>query len=145
MADLSEFEVFVFSVGGQEMAFDVEHVSIVIEKTDITPVPRAKKNVLGVMNLRGRTVPVIDLASTLGLTLENGSQGKIVVVNYEDIETGFLVERVRGVMRVKSEDVEKIHRFESFGEKSKGIIKRGEQLIVHLNLGKILEELTMSS
>jgi purine-binding chemotaxis protein CheW len=45
MAELSEFEVFVFSVGGQEMAFDVEHVSIVIEKTDITPVPRAKKNV----------------------------------------------------------------------------------------------------
>ncbi|KAF2957623.1 chemotaxis protein CheW [Thermotoga sp. Ku-13t] len=145
MANLSEFEVFVFSVGSQEMAFDVEHVSIVIEKTDITPVPRAKKNVLGVMNLRGRIVPVIDLASTLGLTLENGSQGKIVVVNYEDLETGFLVERVRGVMRVRSEDVEKIHRFESFGEKSRGIIKRGEQLIVHLNLGKILEELTMSS
>uniref|UniRef100_A0A832IFR5 Chemotaxis protein CheW n=1 Tax=Pseudothermotoga hypogea TaxID=57487 RepID=A0A832IFR5_9THEM len=145
MADLSEFEVFVFGVGGQEMAFDVEHVSIVIEKTDITPVPRAKKNVLGVMNLRGRIVPVIDLAAMLGLSSKDSAEGKIVVVNYEDIETGFLVEKVRGVMRVNSEDVEKMHKFESFGEKSKGIIKRQEELIIHLNVGKILEELTMSS
>jgi len=145
MADLSEFEVFVFGVGGQEMAFDVEHVSIVIEKTDITPVPRAKKNVLGVMNLRGRIVPVIDLAAMLGLSSKDSAEGKIVVVNYEDIETGFLVEKVRGVMRVNSEHVEKMHKFESFGEKSKGIIKRQEELIIHLNVGKILEELTMSS
>lgn len=145
MADLSEFEVFVFGVGGQEVAFDVEHVSIVIEKTDITPVPRAKKNVLGVMNLRGRIVPVIDLAALLGLSSTDSSEGKIVVVNYEDVETGFLVEKVRGVMRVSSEEVEKIQKFESFGEKAKGIIKKGEQLIVHLSIGKILEELTMSS
>ncbi|WP_448522922.1 chemotaxis protein CheW [Pseudothermotoga sp.] len=145
MAELSEFEVFVFGVGGQEMAFDVEHVSIVIEKTDITPVPRAKKNVLGVMNLRGRIVPVIDLAAMLNLSSKDSAEGKIVVVNYEDIETGFLVEKVRGVMRVNSEDVEKMQKFDSFGEKSKGIIKRQEELIIHLSVGKILEELTMSS
>ncbi|HBT39585.1 MAG: Putative CheW protein [Thermotoga sp. 50_1627] len=145
MADLSEFEVFVFGVGSQDMAFDVEYVSIVIEKTDITPVPRAKKNVLGVMNLRGRIVPVIDLAAMLGLSSKDSAEGKIVVVNYEDIETGFLVERVRGVMRFRSDDVEKMQKFESFGEKSKGIIKKQEELIIHLNVGKILEELTMSS
>jgi len=145
MAELSEFEVFVFGVGGQEMAFDVEHVSIVIEKTDITPVPRAKKNVLGVMNLRGRIVPVVDLASMLGLSRKDSAEGKIVVVNYEDIETGFLVEKVRGVMRVNSEDVEKMHKFDSFGEKSTEIIKKQEELIIHLSVGKILEELTMSS
>jgi len=49
------------------------------------------------------------------------------------------------VMRVNSEDVEKMHKFDSFGEKSKGIIKKQEELIIHLSVGKILEELTMSS
>ncbi|MCS7174511.1 chemotaxis protein CheW [Pseudothermotoga sp.] len=145
MVGVSEFEVFVFGLGDQEMAFDVEYVSMVIEKTDITPVPRSKRNVLGVMNLRGRIVPVIDLSSMLGLSSTNITEGKIVVVNLEDLEVGFLVERVKGVVRVKNEDVEKMQKFDSFGERSKGIIKRGEELIVHLNLQKILEDLTASS
>ncbi|HBT25705.1 MAG TPA: hypothetical protein DEA58_03310 [Pseudothermotoga sp.] len=61
MANENEFEVFVFSIGEQEMAFDVDYVSMVIEKPEITPVPKSKKTVLGVMNLRGRIVPVVSL------------------------------------------------------------------------------------
>lgn len=145
MVEVSEFEVFVFGVGDQEMAFDVEYVSMVIEKTDITPVPRSKRNVLGVMNLRGRIVPVIDLGSMLGLSSARSDEDKIVVVNFDELEVGFLVEKVKGVVRVKSDDVERMQKFDSFGERSKGIIKRGEELIVYLNLQKILEDLTVSS
>ncbi|HOJ88596.1 MAG TPA: chemotaxis protein CheW [Pseudothermotoga sp.] len=135
-----EFEVFVFEVGGQEMAFDVEHVSMVIEKPEITPVPRSKKTVLGVMNLRGRIVPVIDLSMLLGLESEQQDE-KIVVVNWEEMEVSFLVNRVKGVLRCDMSEVEKLHELERFGEKSKGIIKKGEELIVYLNLERILGEL----
>ncbi|WP_041083245.1 chemotaxis protein CheW [Thermotoga profunda] len=141
MQNETEFEVFVFDVGGQEMAFDVEHVSVVIEKPDITPVPRSKKTVLGVMNLRGRIVPVINLGMLLGIDSEKTGDEKVIVVNLEEIEVSFLVNKVKGVSRCDISEVEKLHELEKFGEKCKGIIKKGEELIVYLNLEKILGEL----
>ncbi len=142
----NEFEVFVFSVGEQEMAFDVEHVSMVIDKVEITPVPRSKPTVLGVMNLRGRIVPVISLNRLLELQGTSSEEdGKIVVVNWEEIEAGFTVSKVRGVTRCNSNEVEKIYKLDKFGEKCKGIIKKGDELIVYLSLDKIIEELIGTS
>ncbi len=146
MSNKSEFEVFVFTIGEQEMAFDVEYVSMVIDKVEITPVPKSKSTVLGVMNLRGRIVPVISLSSLL--ELQSGSKDedtKIVVTNWEEVEAGFTVSKVKGVMRCNSDEVEKLYKLDKFGEKCKGIIKKGNELIVYLNLDKILEELTGSS
>lgn len=141
MQNETEFEVFVFDVGGQEMAFDVEHVSMVIERPEITPVPRSKKTVLGVMNLRGRIVPVVDLGMLLGVEVEKAQDEKIVVVNLEEIEVSFLVNRVKGVLRCNVSEVEKLSELDRFGEKCKGIIKKGEELIIYLNLEKTLGEL----
>ncbi len=141
MQNETEFEVFVFDVGGQEMAFDVEHVSMVIERPEITPVPRSKKTVLGVMNLRGRIVPVVDLGMLLGVKVEKAEDEKIVVVNFEEIEVSFLVNRVKGVLRCNVSEVEKLSELDRFGEKCKGIIKKGEELIIYLNLEKTLGEL----
>lgn len=141
MQNETEFEVFVFDVGGQEMAFDVEHVSMVIEKPDITPVPRSKKTVLGVMNLRGRIVPVIDLGMLLEINYEKSQDEKVVVVNWEEIEVSFLVNKVKGVLRCDMAEVEKLQELAKFGEKCKGIIKKNEELIIYLNLERILGEL----
>ncbi|MFN3282615.1 MAG: chemotaxis protein CheW [Pseudothermotoga sp.] len=141
MQNETEFEVFVFDVGGQEMAFDVEHVSMVIERPEITPVPRSKRTVLGVMNLRGRIVPVVDLGMLLGVKVEKAQDEKIVVVNLEEIEASFLVNRVKGVLRCNVSEVEKLSELDRFGEKCKGIIKKGEELIIYLNLEKTLGEL----
>ncbi|AEH50778.1 chemotaxis protein CheW [Pseudothermotoga thermarum] len=143
MAEQKIFEVFVFSIGDQEMAFDIEYVSMVIDKAEITPVPRSKPTVLGVMNLRGRIVPVISLPKLLGLQDSASEEvGKIVVVNWEEIEAGFAVSKVKGVTRCSIEEVEKLYKLDKFGEKCKGIIKKGDELIVYLSLDKILEELT---
>jgi len=141
MQNESEFEVFVFSVGEQEMAFDVDHVSMVIERPEITPVPKSKSTVLGVMNLRGRIVPVINLAMSLGVEFGKSDDEKVVVVNWEEMEVSFLVNKVKGVMRCNESEVEKLQELAKFGEKCKGIIKKGNELIVYLNIGKILGEL----
>lgn len=141
MQNESEFEVFVFSVGEQEMAFDVDHVSMVIERPEITPVPKSKKTVLGVMNLRGRIVPVINLAMLLGVEGSKTGEEKVVVVNWEEMEVSFLVNEVKGVLRCNEGEVERLQELAKLGEKCKGIIKKGNELIVYLNIGKILGEL----
>ncbi|ABV33196.1 MULTISPECIES: chemotaxis protein CheW [Pseudothermotoga] len=145
MANENEFEVFVFSIGEQEMAFDVDYVSMVIEKPEITPVPKSKKTVLGVMNLRGRIVPVVSLNLLLDIESSDDLEEKVVVVNCEDVEAGFIVNKVKGVLTCKVTEVEKLQKLEKFGEKSKGIIKKGEELIVYLNLEKTLGELMAAS
>jgi len=142
-----EFEVLVYQVGKQDMAFDVEYVGMVIEKPEITPVPRSKQTIKGVTTLRGRIVPVIDLGKCLGLNDSDAPEQtwNVIVVNWEDIEAGFLVNSVKGVLRCSDAEIEQVSKVEKFGEKSKGIIKKDEELIVYLSVDQILGELTAIS
>jgi purine-binding chemotaxis protein CheW len=54
-------------VAGEQYALAVEHVAEVVELGEITPVPGAPTSLLGLLNLRGEVVSVVDLASALGL------------------------------------------------------------------------------
>ncbi len=137
----NEFEVLSFVVGDQEMAFDVDYVEIVIEKTEITPVPKSKPMIKGIINLRGRIVPIIDLADVLGTYVDESKYESVVVVKYGEIEAGFLVETVKGVLRTSDNEVENMENMEKYGEKSKGLIKKGSRLVVYLDVAKIIDEI----
>lgn len=64
--------------GGEHYALPVEEVLEIAELGQVTPVPGAPSGVLGVRNLRGQVIPVIDLATMLGLSSEDGNE-RIVV------------------------------------------------------------------
>lgn len=138
---VKEFEVLSFVVGGQEMAFDVDYVEIVIDKTEITPVPKSKPMIKGIINLRGRIVPIIDMAHVLETVIDESKYESIVVIKYNEIEAGFLVETVKGVLRTSTAEVESMGSLEKYGEKSKGLIKKGDRLVVYLDVAKIIDEI----
>lgn len=144
MNQVKEFEVLVFKALNQEMAIDVEHVEMVIEKTDITPVPRARNIIEGVINLRGKIVPVISLPALLtGAATKNYS--KIVILKVEDVEFGIMVDQVVGVLRTNDGEVEtNLGKINTYGRKAKGLIKKGNRLIVFLNLEEMLKEIVGS-
>ncbi|MGQ9855544.1 MAG: chemotaxis protein CheW [Fervidobacterium sp.] len=136
-----EFEVLVFKALNQEMAIDVEMVEIVIEKTEITPVPRARKIIEGVINLRGKIVPVISLPLLLSSNAESNYK-KIIIVKIEDVEFGLMVDEVIGVLRTNSHELEtNLGKMNTYGKKAKGLIKKDMRLIVYLNLEEILKEI----
>ncbi len=139
--ELQEFEVLSFIIGDQEMAFDVDYIEMVIDKTDITPVPKSKPMIKGIINLRGRIVPIIDLADVLGSYVDESQYESIVVIKYNDIEAGFMVGLVKGVMRVSPSELESISSLERYGEKSRGLIKKGNRLVVYLDVAKIIDEI----
>ncbi len=139
--ELQEFEVLSFIIGDQEMAFDVDYIEMVIDKTDITPVPKSKPMIKGIINLRGRIVPIIDLADVLGSYVDESQYESIVVIKYNDIEAGFMVGLVKGVMRVSPTELESISSLERYGEKSRGLIKKGDRLVVYLDVAKIIDEI----
>ncbi|ABS60546.1 MULTISPECIES: chemotaxis protein CheW [Fervidobacterium] len=145
MEEIREFEVLVFKALNQEMAIDVEMVEIVIDKTDITPVPKARKIIEGVINLRGKIIPVISLPTLLAGSDSKENQKKIVIVKIEDVEFGLIVNEVVGVLRTNSSELEtNLGKINTYGKKAKGLIKKGTRLIVYLNLEEILREITGS-
>lgn len=141
----TEFEVLSFDLCNQEMSFDVDYVEIVIDRDEITPVPKSKDVIEGVINLRGRIIPVVNLREVLGgvcLTSNNEEYKKIIITKIRDIEVGFLVENVKGVLRTSSTEIDASFKdVDTYGKKARGLIKKDERLVVYLDIEEILNEI----
>lgn len=132
------FEILSFELSKRDFAVDVDFVEMVIERSNITFVPKAQHYIKGVMNLRGRIVPIIDLSILLGIDGDTEST-KILVLKIKDIEVGFLVDEVKEVIRISSDDIDKLGSVEDMNQRTKGIIKSENRLIVYLDAEKIIE------
>ncbi len=114
----------IFSLGKEEFAVPVAKVKEIIGMLEVTPVPHTAEYVRGVINLRGKVVPVIDLRLKLGVpSVEYDARTCIVVVQPEMAKSVFLigviVDGVSEVMPVQSSDIEKTETF------SHGLISSG--------------------
>lgn len=91
-------QVITVRVGDEVLCFDVLSVAEVVRLADLqlTRVPNAHDYVVGVANLRGKVLPVIDLARRLGLAAP-GEKGRMVVVEQQDTIVGFTVDEVSEV------------------------------------------------
>lgn len=96
-----------FSLAEETYAVAAASVNEVLRYTDITPVPGAPAYVLGIINLRGDVVTVVDGRGVFGLgTGEINEQTRIVVVEIEDFIVGILVDRVAAVVDLQEELME---------------------------------------
>jgi purine-binding chemotaxis protein CheW len=96
-------------VADEHYALAVEDVLEVAELGDVTPVPGAGAAVLGVRNLRGQVLPVVDLATVF--ELPPGQPERIVIAERGGLRAGFAVDAVAGVedLPEASEEVESRH------------------------------------
>ncbi len=97
-------------VAGEEYALPVEEVLEVAELGDVTPLPGAAAAVVGVRNLRGQVVPVVDLGTVMGLPGGSAPQ-RIVIAEAGGRKAALAVDRVAGVEQLPeaSEEVESPH------------------------------------
>ena len=105
-----------FYLGKEEFAIQVSSVREIIGLQDITPVPQTPVYIRGVLNLRGRVIPVIDLRKKCGLPeVDYGPQACIIVVRIEarnsGIPMGVVVDGVSEVVNIQPNDVEKMPDF----------------------------------
>ena len=100
-------ELLTFRLAEQEYALDIMSVREIRGWTHATPLPHAPQYMKGVINLRGTVLPVMDLASRLGLPeREQSDRNVIIVVKFEDAMTGLLVDAVSDIVAVTSEDLQ---------------------------------------
>jgi purine-binding chemotaxis protein CheW len=90
-----------FKVGTEEFAIDILKVNEIIRFMEITKIPNSPVYVEGIINLRGKVVPVVDLRIKMGLPpRENDSDSRIIVVELHNKVIGFKVDAVYEVLRI---------------------------------------------
>lgn len=109
-AEQSE-KYLTFVLGGEEYGLEILKVREIIGLMDITIVPRTPTYVRGVINLRGKIIPVVDLRVKFGMeAIENTEETCIIVVevmrNDESVEMGILVDKVSEVLDIVEKEIE---------------------------------------
>jgi len=136
-----ERQLVVFRLGAELYGVDIARVHEIIRLQSITRVPRAPSFVEGVINLRGKVIPVVDLRRRFGLpTGEHTRATRIVVVEIGDQVVGIIVDSVSEVLRVSAATVEPpspvVAGVDS--EYLHGIAKLPERLVILLDLDRVL-------
>lgn len=94
-------QLVTFRITEEEFGIDILKVQEIIRMTEITRVPNANSYVNGVINLRGKIIPIVDLRVRLGMPkIEATIQSRIIVIEQGDIVAGMIVDEVNQVARV---------------------------------------------
>ena len=100
-------EMVTFRVGDQDFCIDIMIVREIRGWTPATILPHAPAFVLGVINLRGSVVPIVDLSARLGLTPSEQSDRNVIVIAVVGTQTiGFLVNAVSDIIGVNPSDIQ---------------------------------------
>lgn len=145
MAEVSvaarEEQIVAFELGNEVYGVDIARVQEIIRMTSITRLPRAPEFVEGVINLRGKVIPVVDMKKRFGLEQrERTKASRIVVVDIGEQTIGMIVDGVSEVLRVPGELVEPPSAVVTTVESDylRGIAKLDERLIILLDLDRAL-------
>ena len=101
-------QLVIFSLAREEYALPITRVQEIIRYTEPRSVASSSPWVRGVINLRGKIVPVCDLAMRLGLSHEHAEAAKIAVVETQAGTAGVVVDSVEEVLTVSADQIEAV-------------------------------------
>lgn len=130
-----------FFLDREEYGVDVKLVQEIIRVAQVTPVPRAPEFIRGVINLRGRIIPVIDLKRKLGLgEFSEARASRVVVVKVRDRLIGLLVDGASQVLKVPVSVIEAAPEevVEIDANFIRGVAKLESRLIILIDLVRVL-------
>ena len=129
-----------FSVAAEEYGLDILRVQEIIRTQQLTRVPNLPDYVEGVINLRGKVIPVVALRRRLGLeSVESDKNTRIVVVDVHGQTLGFIVDAVSEVLRIRTDTVEPTPRIGNVErEYISGVGKLDTRLLLMLDLERLM-------
>jgi len=102
-------QVLSFRIGREAYAFPIDAVQEIIPPMQVTPVPNAPKEIMGILSLRGMVIPVLDIAVFLGQTpAAEGPEARIIVLRAGEEILGIHVDRVEHTVQVSVARMESI-------------------------------------
>jgi purine-binding chemotaxis protein CheW len=137
-----EEQLVVFLLDGEAYGISIQMVESIIKKQAITKVPHVDKYILGVTNLRGTVVPVVDLRQRFSIPeQETTKDTRIIVLNTESGKNGILVDEVMEVMRLPKSAIAPPPMIATSINTSyiQGIARTDDKLIIMLEMNSILQ------
>ena len=139
----AEKQLVVFDLDSESYGVDIGAVREIIRMQEITRVPRTPEFVEGVINLRGKVIPVVDLRKRFGLNVgEESRDNRIVVVDIGGQDIGVVVDAVTEVLRIHASAIEPPSSVitNADSEYLLGIAKLDDKMIILLELESVLSD-----
>jgi purine-binding chemotaxis protein CheW len=139
-------KVLTFKLAGEEYGMAILKVREIIGLMDITAVPRAPRHIRGVVNLRGKIVPVLDLRRKFGLPDVELKKENCIVTTMIDTEAGgilvgLLVDAVSEVLMVAAEEIEPVPALHDVKLPFvTGLAKAGGKVRILLDIDKVVAD-----
>jgi purine-binding chemotaxis protein CheW len=137
-----DLQIVGLRIGRETFGLPISMVREVVRVPEITAVPNAPAHIEGVINLRGRIIPILDLRKRFGeKDLEPNKKNRVVVVELEARAIGLIVNSASEVLRIPPSDIEPPHNIFQEGELNfiTGVGKLKGRLIMMLDLNRILQ------
>ena len=100
-------EFLTFFLRGEEYGLEILKVQEIIGIMPVTPVPRTPDHIVGIINLRGKVIPIVDLRLRFGMEpLAHTEETCIIVVKANGLQVGIVVDKVSEVLDIAGADVE---------------------------------------
>ncbi|MFI5057396.1 MAG: chemotaxis protein CheW [Candidatus Acidiferrales bacterium] len=136
-----DLQVVGFRIGNETYGVRIAAVREIVRVPEITSVPNAPESIEGVINLRGKIIPVMDLRKRFGLTdIVTDKKNRILVVDLENKLLGLIVNSASEVLKISPSDIEAPGTVFAEGESGyvTGVGKLKGRLIILLDINKLL-------
>ncbi|MDR3542863.1 MAG: chemotaxis protein CheW [Desulfosporosinus sp.] len=146
---MSSIQLVVFRLGEEEYCIEIGFAQEIIRIPEqITKIPDMPSYLEGVIDLRGKVVPIIDLKERFGFKqTERSVDSRLLILDLQNMLLGIIVDDVSEVIKIENEAIEKLSiEISSMGSNSiQGIARIDERLILVLNALKLKTEVFRSS
>jgi purine-binding chemotaxis protein CheW len=136
MSDES-LQLVTFKIGNEEFGIDIRMVHEINRMIEITKIPNAPSHVEGVVNLRGKIIPVVNLRRKLAFDeTERDKSTRIMVVDIDGVTLGFIVDSVSEVLRIQEPKIEPPPSITGSSDAAyiQGVINLPDRILILLDL-----------
>jgi purine-binding chemotaxis protein CheW len=143
--DSIENRFMIFFLENEDYGIPIKNVIEIVEMQKIIDLPDMPIYIKGIINLRGKIIPIMDLRRRFNLqSKEYDDRTCIIITNYEDYKVGLIVDRVEEVVEILEKNIEPAPKFKTEKEEVSyisGIGKVGEKVKIILNIEKLLDQI----
>ncbi|MBC7692182.1 MAG: purine-binding chemotaxis protein CheW [Methylotenera sp.] len=129
-----------FCLGQEDYAIPLLAVREVIAVPDITPIPFTPPYFLGIMNLRGQVISVLDLRQKFNIKPQAGSETAVIICDLSPLSLGVVVDSINSVLAPNATDIAPKPEIQSSKSSDyiTGVVKKDDRLILLLDIARCL-------
>lgn len=138
-----EGKYLVFALGKEDYGLEIIKVREIIGMMHMTALPQVPNYVKGVINLRGKVIPIIDLRIKFGMPeIEVTSESCIIVINLQEMLMGVIIDKVKEVLDIRQADISPAPHFGEHVHTDYilGVARTADSVKILLNIEKVLSD-----